>query len=120
KQIEAVENKLSRNGFEVALRVVVSSISKDSAKAHLSNIKSALEQFSGPYNGFSGMKIRSEAGFMTDFIYRYLPKFSTLSVLTPDEIASIYHYPNKSIETPHINWLLSKKAPAPEQIPTSG
>lgn len=120
KQLEAVENKLSKNGFEFTIRAVVSSTDKDSAKTHLFNIKSAFEQFNGPYNGFSGAKVVSEKGFMTDFVYRYLPKFSKLSVLTADEIASVFHFPNKSVETPHLEWLMSKKAPAPDKIPTSG
>jgi hypothetical protein len=120
KQIEAVENKVQRAGFEVVIRAVVSSHTKESAKAHLHNIKTALEQFSGPYNSFSGMKVVSDQGFLTDFIYRYVPKFAKLSVLTADEIASVFHFPNKSVETPHIQWLMSRKAPAPEKIPTSG
>ncbi|MDO8498225.1 MAG: type IV secretion system DNA-binding domain-containing protein [bacterium] len=120
KQLEAVENKIAKSGFNVALRVVTSSSSKDSAKAHLSNIKAALEQFNGPYNGFSGMKVGSEKGFMTDFIYRYMPMFSKTPVLTPDEIASIYHFPSKAVTTPHISWLPARSAPASEKIPTSG
>ena len=120
KQLEAVEGKISKSGFETIIRVVVSSTSSDSAKAHLTNIKAAFEQFSGPYNGFSGAKIVSEKGFLTDFIYRYLPKYSGGSVLTADELSSIFHFPNKSIETPYISWLSSKRAPAPEKIPTSG
>ena len=120
KQIEAVEGKLSRLGFGAVIRIVVSSTSKDSAKAHLSNIRSGFEQFVGPYNSLTSAKIRSEKGFMTDFIYRYMPKFSKTCVLTPDELASIFHFPNKSIETPHISWLSAKRAPAPEKIPTSG
>lgn len=120
KQLEAVETKLSKPGFSVAIRAVVSSASKDSAKAHVANIKAAFEQFSGPYNGFSGAKIKSEKGFMMDFIYRYMPMFSKTPVLTPDEIASIYHFPNKSVQTPYIHWLPSRRAPAPEKIPTSG
>lgn len=120
KQIEAVEGKMSKNGFSVALRIVVSSSSKDSAKAHLANIKAAFEQLSGPYNSFSGMKIRSEKNFMADFIYRYLPKFDRLPVLTADEVASIYHFPNKSIQVPYISWLGSRRSPAPDKIPTSG
>ena len=120
KQIEAVENKLSKPGFDSAIRLVVSSTSSESAKAHLANLKSAFEQFSGPYNSFSGAKIYSEKGFMTDFIYRFMPRFTKTSVLTPDELASIFHFPNKSVETPHIFWLSSKRAPAPDKIPTSG
>ncbi len=120
KQIEAVENKISKPGFNVALRVVTSSTSSESAKAHLTNIKAAFEQFSSPYNGLTGAKVYSEKGFMTDFIYRYMPQFSKTPVLTPDELASIFHFPNKSIETPYISWLSSKRAPAPEKVPTSG
>ncbi|MCL5784075.1 MAG: type IV secretion system DNA-binding domain-containing protein [Patescibacteria group bacterium] len=120
KQLEAVEGKIVRSGFNVALRIVTSSTSKESAKAHLSNIKAAFEQFSGPYNGFSGAKVRSEKGFMEDFIYRYMPMFSKTPVLTPDEIASIFHLPSKQIQTPHIVWLPARSAPASEKIPTSG
>lgn len=120
KQLEAVEGKLSKSGFETIIRIVASSTSEASAKAHLTNIKTAFEQFSGPYNSFSGAKVYSEKGFLTDFIYRYMPRFSKGPVLTPDELASLFHFPNKSIETPYISWLSSKRAPAPEKIPTSG
>src|SRR3989338_4427752 len=120
KQLEAVEGKLSKSGFEVSLRLITSSTSAESAKAHLTNIKASFEQFSGPYNNFTGAKVASEKGFLTDFIYRYMPRFSKGLVLTSDELASVFHFPNKSIETPYITWLSSKRAPAPEKIPTSG
>ncbi len=120
KELEAVEGKLSKPGFEAVIRIVTSAASSEQAKAHLTNIKAAFEQFSGPYNQFTGAKIVSEKNFLTDFIYRYLPRFSKPSVLTADELSSIFHFPNKSIETPYITWLSSKRAPAPEKIPTSG
>lgn len=120
KQLEAVEGKLSKPGFNVVVRVATSSTSKESAKAHLSNIKAAFEQFNGPYNGFSGAKVRSEKGFMTDLIYRYMPMYSKTPVLTADEIASVFHFPNKAIVTPHISWQPARSAPASEKIPTSG
>ena len=120
KQLEAVEGKITKQGFNIALRVVVSSTTKDSAKAHISNLKAAMEQFTGPYNGFSGMKIKNEKGFIQDFTYRYQPLVTKLPVLTADEIASVFHMPNKTVETPHIKWLPAKRAPAPENIPTSG
>ncbi len=120
KQLEAVETKLSKPGFDAVIRIVTSASSEDSAKAHLANIRSAFEQFTGPYNGFAGAKSYSEKAFMTDFIYRYLPMFQKPSVLTPDELSSVFHFPNKSIETPYIGWLTSKRAPAPDKIATSG
>ncbi|MBI2020486.1 hypothetical protein HYS94_03615, partial [Candidatus Daviesbacteria bacterium] len=120
KQLEAVEGKIARSGFHTAIRIVTSSTSSEAAKAHLTNIRASFEQFSGPYNGFSGAKVYSQKGFMTDFIYRYLPRYSKVSVLTADELASIFHFPNKSVETPYLSWISAKRAPAPEKIPTSG
>ncbi|MBU1000063.1 DUF87 domain-containing protein [Patescibacteria group bacterium] len=120
KELEAVEGKIAKPGFDISLRIVTSSTSEAAAKAHLANIKTAFEQFSGPYNSFTSAKVYSKKGFLTDFIYRYMPRFTKLSVLTPDELASIFHFPNKSIETPYISWLSSKRAPAPEKIPSSG
>ncbi len=120
KELEAVETKLSRPGFEAVVRVMISAASSEQAKAHLTNVKAAFEQFTGPYNQLSGAKIVSEKNFLTDFIYRYPPRYSKMSVFTPDELSSIFHFPNKSIETPYITWLSSKRAPAPEKIPSSG
>ena len=120
KQLEAVEGKIARQGFNMALRVVVSSTSKESAKAHLSNLKANLEQFNGPFNGFSGAKVKSEKGFMEDFVFRYMPMFGWTPVLTADELASIFHLPNKSVTTPHVVWLPARRAPASEKIPTEG
>ena len=119
KELEAIENKISKPGFFTVIRVVVSSTSKEAAEAHLNNIENALEQFSGS-NGFSKEKSLFKGNFITDFVYRYLPARSSYSVLTSEELAGIFHFPNKSITTPHIHWLNAKKSPAPVQIPSSG
>lgn len=122
KVLEAVENKVTKNGFRTTIRVVVSSTDKGSAKAHMGNIKAAFEQYNGDLNGFKGKKIRFKGHFMLDFIYRYQPivNWGDWTILNAEELATIYHFPNKTIETPHIHWLNAKRAPAPHQIPTSG
>ena len=120
KQLEAVEGKIGKSGFSTVVRIVTSSTSEEAAKAHLGNIKAAFEQFNGQYNGFTGAKIPSQKGFIRDFVYRYLPRFDRLPVLTADEMASLFHLPNKQVETPHIQWLPAKSAPPPEKIPTKG
>lgn len=124
KTLEAVENKISKPGFETSVRMVVVSEDQASAKAHLANIEAAFEQFSGENNSFSSRKIRRKGAFMDDFINRYQPMFHFLgnraSILNSEELATIYHFPNKQVTTPHIHWLYAKTAPAPAQIPTSG
>ncbi|MBI5451996.1 DUF87 domain-containing protein [Candidatus Gottesmanbacteria bacterium] len=61
---------------------------------------------------------------MVDFIYRYFPILNfphrQYSVFSSEELATIFHFPNKTVETPHINWVTSKRAPAPANTPTSG
>jgi hypothetical protein len=43
-----------------------------------------------------------------------------MPILTSEELAGLFHFPNKSVATPHIHWLNAKRAPAPAQIPDSG
>ncbi len=124
KVLEAVENKISKPGFETSIRIVVVSKDESSANAHLTNIVSAFEQFSGELNGFTSRKIRRKGAFIEDFLYRYQPLYNLfgnrVSILNPEELASIFHFPNKIITTPHIRWLYSKTAPAPAEIPQTG
>ncbi|MEK7513563.1 MAG: type IV secretion system DNA-binding domain-containing protein [Patescibacteria group bacterium] len=117
KTYEAIENKCSKPGFETTVRLVVSSTSKESAEGHLSNFVSAFSQFNSDHNQFKKAKIRIKQMFMIDFIYRYQPIFGPKSILSVEELATLYHFPNKSIETPHIFWLMAKRAPAPALVP---
>jgi hypothetical protein len=120
KTYEAIENKCSKSGFAVTIRIVVSSTSKEAAEAHLSNLVSSFSQFSSEHNSFVKAKTRLKKLFMIDFIYRYQPLFGSKNILSVEELATIYHFPNKSVETAHIYWLRAKRAPAPAQIPKSG
>ncbi len=119
KELEAIENKISKPGFYTVIRIVVSSSSQEAATAHLENIVSAFGQFDG-HNSFTKNKHWLKGGFITDFIYRYFPSGGNLSVLTSEELSGVFHFPNKSVTTPHIYWINAKKAPAPSQIPDSG
>jgi len=119
KELEGIENKISKSGFNAVVRIVVSSTSKESAEAHLSNIVSVFSQFEG-INSFKKEKYWFKGMFMDDFIYRYLPMIGKSSVLTTEELATLFHFPNKSVTTPNIFWMNAKRAPAPATIPTSG
>ncbi|MDO8460867.1 MAG: type IV secretion system DNA-binding domain-containing protein [bacterium] len=119
KELEAIENKIGKPGFNVVVRMVVSSSTMESAQAHLGNIQSAFSQFDGA-NSFTKNKHVFKNAFIADFVYRYMPVRGQTSVLTSEELSTIFHFPNKSITTPHIYWITAKRAPAPAQIPQSG
>src|SRR3989344_167707 len=117
---EAIDNKVNKPGFLTAVRIVTVAPSESTAKQNLANLKGAYSQFNGNMNGFKGKKIRFKNGFMVDFIYRYQSMFGNNSVLNTEELATLWHMPNKTIETPHIYWLNAKSAPATGGFPTSG
>lgn len=125
KVLEKIENKCYLPGFETAIRFVVSSKSKEMAQLHLKNIKNAFAQFSSDQNSLTSTNIRFKGGFMINFIYKFFPVLEipfwpfgrTYSILTIDELASLFHFPNKTVETPHIQWLKAKTAPVPAEVP---
>lgn len=127
KALEAIEQKTSKPGFNAVVRLVVSSDTQENAKMHLENLLTSFGQFSSDYNYFTKIKfpVFTKKLFMMDFIYRYFPVFSLplyqqYSTLDSDELATLFHLPNKTVETAFIYWLNAKRAPAPSQIPTSG
>jgi hypothetical protein len=118
---EAIDSKVSKPGFKTTIRLVVSSTSKAQADMHLKNLVGAFAQFGSTHNGFTKTKIRLKQMFMIDFIYRYQPLLGRgSSVLSSEELATVFHFPNKMVETPHIAWLNAKRAPAPADIPNEG
>ncbi len=122
KQLEAVDQKCGKTGLETAIRIVTVAPSKEIAKTNIDNIKACFGQFESSWNKLSSKKVKIKSMFMTDFIYKYpvVWWFKNKTILSSDELASIFHLPSKVIETPNIYWLKSKKAPAPVNSPQEG
>ena len=120
KTYESIENKCSKPGFATTIRMVAVAADKEIAKTNVTNLVSAFSQFSSDNNRFSKIKMWFKKLFMIDFIYRYQPIFGSRNILSTEELATIFHLPNKTVETPHIYWLRAKRAPAPAQIPKQG
>jgi hypothetical protein len=121
KEVEAINTKTSKPGFRISIRMVVSANNDVTAKAHLNNLIGAFSQFSSPHNQFKRARIFFKHLFMIDFIYRYLSIFfSKKMILNTEELATVMHFPNKTVETHHIRWLNAKSAPASNKIPTKG
>jgi hypothetical protein len=122
RQLEAVDAKCSKNGFEVAIRIVSVAPTPEIAKLNLSNIKACYTQMETPWNKLSSRKIRIKKMFMDDFIYKYpvIWWMGQKTILSVEEIATLFHFPNKTLDIPNIYWLKSKKAPAPPDSPQEG
>ncbi|MEN9328488.1 MAG: hypothetical protein RI947_1296 [Candidatus Parcubacteria bacterium] len=125
KMLERVDDKCSKTGFETMIRCVVSARRPEMANAHLRNILSSFSQFASDSNSLKKGRILVKGGFMTNFIYKFFPVFEppffkTVNIFSSDELATIFHFPNKTVETPNIVWLKAKTAPVSTDVPQSG
>jgi len=118
--VSAVEKKCSKYAFATDIRIVTVGRTSETANTLLMNILSAFESLKNQQGNFLGKK-KLNSGKKKDFVKNFIYRIPTNdNVLNTEELATIYHFPNKNIETPHIHWLLSKRAPASQEIPTQG
>jgi hypothetical protein len=131
EMVKGIEEKNSKAGLDVNLRIIVSAKDKGRAKIYMDNMSNALSQYNyyeygnsfrnniiiggiNPlFNHFWQNKI------INDYIYRrFESKHGFL--FNTEELASFYHLPLHSAETPNILWLNAKHAPAPADLPSEG
>jgi hypothetical protein len=120
--VKRLEEKASRPGFKVNIRLVTASTVPGNAKLHLSNMLAAFLQFNmPPFNGLQVVR-RNKADVVKDYIFRIFrsPLFFKDQLLNTEELTSLWHLPNGFLETPNIKWLVSKKAPPPINLSSEG
>ncbi|HVX92934.1 MAG TPA: hypothetical protein VHA74_02345, partial [Candidatus Dojkabacteria bacterium] len=118
EQLQAISKKTSKIAFNTSIRIVATASNEDIANMHLNNIVGAFDQFSNPgINELKKEKLDKLKGheFMNEVIFRK-PSLKKGAILNVEELAGMYHFPNKNVTTPNINWLLSKEAPAANWI----
>lgn len=118
---EAISRKVNRPGFYALIRVVAVAPTEASASLQLSNIITSLGQFSAPQMAtFSRKRILFKKSFMVDFLYRHVPRFMHWTVFSSEELATLFHLPNKWVTTPNIKWLGAKAGAVPLDLPATG
>lgn len=122
QKIEAIEEKTRYPGFEVLIRVVVSSNTSARSQALLQNIVSAFALFDSPsYNGFKFAISRNIEELVTAYIFRFFPQAVNAHVLNTVELATIFHLPDKSnIPTSQVQRQMSKQVDGPTQLMDEG
>jgi Helicase HerA, central domain/TraM recognition site of TraD and TraG len=118
--IKALQMKAAKPLFDVNVRLVASAGSPFQADDILDGLTAGFSQFnSSMRNDFRVVKPKNPKKIVNDFIYRTFDESQKMT-LSVEEIASIYHLPISSTETPHVKWLKSKEAPPPDDLPKKG
>jgi len=119
--LKTLENKLSKIGFETKIRLVSIAKSREEAEAKLSGVTSSFKQFSTA--SMNSIESDPESPNVDVIVKEYQERFFPERekghfILTTEELASIFHLPNLSVETPTISWTRAKKGEPPLNLPT--
>jgi len=121
EMVKGFEEKSSKSGLDVNIRVVSSASNYVTAKRYLDDLLSAFGQYSifefG--NSLNTITPTNNDRVISYFIHRHFD-MRYLMVMNSEELASLYHLPLSSTETPKIDWLLSRKSLPPSNLPRDG
>ena len=129
EMLKVIEEKNSKAGLDVNIRLVVAANDEPSANRILGNLVSSFGEYSYYQYGNqiqnkveklkSYLLLRWPSRILKDFIFRRFD-IKTSFILNVEEMNSLFHPPLKWMETPNILWLTAKLAPAPAVLPDEG
>lgn len=119
--VKSIETKSSKMGFSVNIRLAASADSQHRAEEILAHLENAFSQFENPgVNHFAVKRFGPRAKKPAfNYIFRTFNEEYAI-LLGVEELASIFHFPISTTETPKIKWLKSGSAPPPTDMPTEG
>lgn len=116
--LEGIEKKVIKLGFETLIRIVAVGKDEISAKTRVQSMVATFKQFNTTNkNGFKAngeIKLDNKEQ-LADFRARNIEKKGY--IFNIEELASIFHFPNQSVETPGLSWSGPKKGEAPANLP---
>lgn len=120
--VKAIEDKTRYPGYEVLVRVVVSSNTTEHSQSLLKNIVAAFSLFDSPSNnGFKFTIARDVEELVTSFIFRFFPQGINQNILNSIELATVFHLPSQnSIPTSKVQRQMSKQVDGPTEIMDEG
>lgn len=120
--ISLLDRRISKQFFDVNLRIVTSAPSKERAEQILSQLENTLSQFNSPkFNQlvFKRVSGRKAIRFFYNFSFRIFQEKESFS-LSSEDLSLLFHFPLPSLELQKVKWLKTKSIPAPINLPTEG
>lgn len=118
EELTEIENKMLKVGFEFVIRVVTKAENQIRSEQILRDSVASFKQFTTAHlNSFSySLEEKDAKKIYTNYVNRKLPA-ETVDIMNIEELASVFHLPNISVETPNIAWSRSKKLEPPMNLP---
>jgi hypothetical protein len=118
--IKSIESKSNQAGFYVNIRLISSAKTQQRSDEILAHLENAFSQFeNAETNHFIVKKRQKTKQLIFDYIFRNFDQENSI-ILSTEEIASIFHFPISTTETPKIKWLKAGAAPPPLNVPKEG
>ena len=115
-QISKAEEKATKLGYEVKIRLAYLGNSEVDAKLNMQALVGTFKQFNS--TNLNGFKQIGGSFSQKDLDAYKLRQFADHGfILNISELASVYHLPHTSVETPNIVWASSKTAEPPAKLP---
>ncbi len=115
-RIAGIEEKSKKLGYQVKIRLLYAGHDQHTARLRMQALVGAFKQFNSTnLNGFEA----KSANFNRDKQYEYQTRLFIDGgfILNIEELASLFHLPHTSVETPNIVWATTKTAEPPPNIP---
>jgi hypothetical protein len=120
--LDSIDEKTRHSGFEVLIRVVVSSNVSQRSLAVLNNVVASFSVYDSPgKNGFKYTMSKDVEELVTAYIMRFFPPEHKEHVLNSVELATLFHFPDeRNIPTSQLTRQGSKQVDGPRDIPEEG
>jgi hypothetical protein len=121
--VKGIQTKAGKPLFDTNIRLIVSAGSQERADQLLNELADSFVQFSSPeLNSFVVSK-SPRGRFLNKLLFNFsfrLFENSQVSVLSTEELSSIYHLPLTTTSAPKLKYLKSRASESPANLPQQG
>ena len=118
EELSEIETKMLKLGFEFNIRIVTKAPTQAGSEQLLRDVVASFKQFTTAHlNSFvhsEGEKAGKE--IYDQYVSRHMPA-DEIDIINIEELASLFHLPNISVETPNISWSRATKIEPPMNLP---
>ncbi len=120
--VDAIDDKTRYPGFEVLIRLIVSSNSLQRSQDILNNIVANFSIYDSPSkNGFKFKKTDNVERLLNEYIMRFFSQSNNEVILNSVELATLFHFPNqKSTPNSQVQRQDFRQVDGPPNLPENG